>query len=216
MKKYLLCILSFTFLIQIQKGICQDYEFKEWSEADKIKANTAKNVKYFSDEEKKLIFLLNLMRINPTLFAETYVARFVKDSKMKITDDIKSLNTDLKASKSLKLFQPSENLTKASKFHAKDMGNKGKIGHNSSDGTNVFKRIKKYAKGNSMAENCSYGFDNNKALAIIMQLLIDEGVENHGHRKNFLNDMYNYIGISIYAHKKYGFNCVIDFSDRGD
>jgi uncharacterized protein YkwD len=60
-----------------------------------------------------------------------------------------------------------------------------------------------------MAENCDYG--NNKAFDIVMSLLIDEDVPSLGHRENILDPEYKYVGTSIQPHKRYDWNCVIDF-----
>ncbi len=94
------------------------------------------------------------------------------------------------------------------------MGKTGKIGHKSTDGTKTFVRIKRYAKGGYMGENCAYGPSD--PLAIVMQLLVDDGVPSLGHRKTILSSNYKFVGIAIEPHKKYGHNCVQDFSDTGD
>ena len=105
---------------------------------------------------------------------------------------------------------PDEGLYKASKYHAKDSGKKGIVGHTSSDGTSFSDRLPKYVKGwNRIAENCSYGY--NSAVDIVSQLLLDENVPSLGHRKSILNVELQYIGVSIQPHKKYRFNCVMDF-----
>jgi uncharacterized protein YkwD len=47
-----------------------------------------------------------------------------------------------------------------------------------------------------------------------MQLLIDDGIESLGHRKNILEPKYQWIGIAIEPHKTYRTNCVMDFAER--
>jgi hypothetical protein len=44
----------------------------QWTEYD-YKANTAKDVKYLNENEKEFFYYMNLVRLNPTLFADTYL-----------------------------------------------------------------------------------------------------------------------------------------------
>lgn len=60
-----------------------------------------------------------------------------------------------------------------------------------------------------VAENIYYG--RYTPEEIVMQLLIDEKIEDLGHRHNLLNPKYNSIGVSIKPHKKYEYNCVMSF-----
>jgi len=91
-------------------------------------------------------------------------------------------------------------------------GKTGSIGHSSSDGTPFSQRVRKKAKAAGMiAENCDYG--NQTALDSVIGLLIDDGIESLGHRKNILEPKFQWIGIAIEPHKKYGTNCVMDFAE---
>jgi uncharacterized protein YkwD len=73
-------------------------------------------------------------------------------------------------------------------------------------------RIERYGTwSGGIAENCSYGYGN--AMAIVKQLLIDEGVQSRGHRKNILKANSRFIGVSVKRHASYQFNCVQDFAD---
>jgi uncharacterized protein YkwD len=90
------------------------------------------------------------------------------------------------------------------------MGEKGKVGHTSSNGTTFENRIRKKVKSGMIAENCDYGYS--EPLDIVMSLLIDDGITNLGHRKNILNPSLNYVGIAIEKHKTYRTTCVMDFA----
>ena len=50
-----------------------DYS-NSYSKEDKINANTAINVIYLSNEEKKIFFYLNLVRNNPKVFLEKFLS----------------------------------------------------------------------------------------------------------------------------------------------
>ena len=91
------------------------------------------------------------------------------------------------------------------------MGKSGKAGHNTSSGKNFKSRIKTLTKTYSgIGENCDYREDDD-ALAIVFSLLIDKDVSDLGHRKNILHPKFQFVGVSIQPHKKYNYNCVMDF-----
>ncbi len=181
---------------------------KQWSPNVIARANTAQNASYMTDEEKRVIFLCNLARIDGKKFAETFLKAHVGNSS---NSYITSLYYDLNKTKNLHVYVPYRKLFDAAQYHAKDMGGKGIIGHDSSNGTSFSKRLRGYAKGGAIAENCSYG--NSDAVGIVIQLLIDQDVPSLGHRKNILSKTYKSIGVAIAPHKKWQYNCVQDFSD---
>ena len=159
-----------------------------FSDAEINKANTAKDATYLSDDEKLVIFYMNLARLDGEKFTEAYLS----DLKKSTNSYEKSLVEDLKNSKNKKMLIPNENLCKASRAHVNDIGPKGLVQHNSSDGTATFTRVKKYYKGGQMGENIQFGPSD--PLKIVRQLLIDQNTESLGHRKNILGDAYTRIG----------------------
>lgn len=178
------------------------------------KANTAANANYLSQAEKDVILYMNLARIDGQWFLEhiynkqsNFMMRFSASYRNSLVKELKSL-------KDVPVLNPAKGLTKSARYHAKDMGRTGATGHQSTDGTPTFKRIKKYAKGGYMAENCQYGWSD--AVEIVLDLLIDDGISSLGHRKNILNSKYIFVGVAIEPHKVYRVNCVQDFSDTGD
>ncbi len=173
--------------------------------------NTAQGVDYLSDEEQKVIYLMNVARHNGNQFIRSYLNSYVKEKGMQNNEYVKSLYRDLRKIRNLEPLKPSKSLTQAADYHALDMGKTGKIGHNSSDGTSPNKRIRRFFKGYTWGENCSYGYSD--AIGIVMQLLIDDGVSSLGHRKNILKKGFKYVGVSIEPHKQYRYNCVMDFAN---
>lgn len=168
--------------------------------------DTAREVDYMSEGEKDVVLFLNKVRHNPPLFAELYVKKRV--SKWAAA---RECYRQMRSMKPLPILQPSLALWKAARDHAKDLGKWGKSGHVGTDGSNLSQRVNLYGTWKSgISENCSYGF--NDPLAIILQLLIDDGVPSRGHRKNILAPGMRYIGTSIQLHAKYAFNCVQDFA----
>jgi len=182
-----------------------------WKKETLAAARTGDSVKYLTDEEKKVLLLVNLARLDGKSFITNVLDPFVKENSTPDNEYLRSLYTDLRATSGLKTFLPHEKLSKSAAFHANDMGTKGKTGHDSSDGTACFDRIRRYHSGGYMAENCDYGYSD--ALNIVLHLMIDDGVPSKGHRNSILSPNYKRVGISIKPHKVWSFNCVMDFSD---
>ena len=185
-----------------------------WTAEELAIANTAAQVDYLNDEEKKIVMLVNLARLDGTRYLQSYFMEYNATAytamRSSVNSYLKSLRKDLDQVRNLPMLQPDEGLCKAASFHARDTGKKGLVGHTSSDGTGFSKRLPKYVKGwNRLAENCSYGY--NEAAMIVGQLLLDENVPSLGHRKSIVNPELQYIGVSIQPHSQYGYNCVMDF-----
>ena len=197
-----IAITLFLLCIAVNVNFAQNV----WTPEMLEKANTGKNVDYLTAEEKSVIFYCNLVRMNPVLFANTYAKKYI-DSIKSNSSYAKSLIKTLNKTESLGVLYPSSKLYVIAKAHAIDCGNKGKVGHG-----NFKKRFEKYGADCNceVGENCDYGF--NKGLDIVMHLLIDEKVSNLAHRKNILEPKYKNSGVSIIKHKKYSWNCVIDYS----
>ena len=186
-----------------------------WSEAELARANTAKNSDNLSSEEKKTILLVNLARMDGKKYLQTFYQEYVKSTpynEMSSSSNnyVVSLKADLDKVKNLSMLLPDEGLYKAARYHAKDAGKNGLVGHDSSNGNSMSKRLPKHVQGWSrLAENCSYGYD--AAINIVGQLLQDDNVPSLGHRKNILDNRLEYIGVAIAPHTKYRYNCVMDF-----
>ncbi len=173
------------------------------------KANTASNFEYYSEEEKKVVFFMNLTRLDGHLFAETVLDAYVESNNTPNNAYLRSLYRDLRKTEGLPLLFPEEDLTSIAQGHANLSGKTGHTGHK-----NFNKRFEPFL-GNpytNVAENCSYG--HAQAIDIVITLLIDDGVKNLGHRKNTLNPEFNSVGVAIREHKRYRVNCVIDFGKR--
>mmetsp|Transcript_38478 Transcript_38478/g.39907 ORF Transcript_38478/g.39907 Transcript_38478/m.39907 type:complete len:275 (-) Transcript_38478:122-946(-) len=115
----------------------------------------------------------------------------------------------LKTTEPMPEFKRSPFLDQACKDHATDIGSRGLVNHDGSDGSNVSDRIERYAEWEgTCAENIDFG--SKEAINCLIDLLIDDGVEKRGHRKNLMNPAINYIGVASHAHKEYEICVVID------
>jgi Cysteine-rich secretory protein family. len=203
-------LVCFLFCLLGLEAYSQDLSL--WKKSTLDSANTAANVALLTPEEKKIYLLTNLARLDGKSFIKNVLDPFVKENDTDKDEYLESLYADLQTLGRLKPLMPNEKLHHSAAHHANDMGKNGKIGHESSDGTDLHTRIKRYHQGHTvLAENCSYGYDD--ALNIVMQLLIDDNRPEKKHRNVMLGKGFLHMGVSIKDHKAYGANCVMDFSD---
>jgi len=196
-----------------------------WTQEELDNANTARNTDYLNEEEKQIVFYMNLARTDGRKFFETYFQDFAdaynvdmqrysnyNDLKVNRKDKYyRGLQEDLMEIKDLPLFSPDETLTWIAQQHAKDLSKNNKAGHNSTDGRTVKDRISKFYPRRAMAENLAFGFS--KGLANVCMLLLDKNVPDLGHRKTILGTGYNLslVGVNIRTHPGYRYCAVIDF-----
>ena len=207
MKKvfFIALVLSAFFPLNAQEKINQSV-WDRWDPSSVIMANTAVNADYMTQEEKTVILITNLARLDGQLFSETFLDTYLADEEKNKYS--RSLYKDLKPVKNLPMLNPEQDLFEAARGHALKSGKNGQVGHQGFDSR--FKPLMK--KYNSVAENCAYGYE--KGIDIAIQLLIDKDVPSLGHRTNMLNPEYNSVGVSIEPHKTYKFNCVMDFGRK--
>jgi uncharacterized protein YkwD len=187
--------------------------------------NTAANAGYLSSLEKEIVYEINLFRSNPAKYSDDFIAPLSKKFKGKLLyypndkplltkEGAKAVNecvNELKKARPLSILYPNQPLSKAAADHAKDQSKSGKTGHYGSDGSTSRKRIERYGNWQvRIAENIAYG--GITARQIIIYLLIDDGVYDRGHRKNFLQPDLNLVGVAIGNHPVYNNMCVMDFA----
>lgn len=179
---------------------------------------------YLSSIESQVIAETNKVRTNPKSYIpiiESYRKRF-QGNKVKIGNNtflvtqegIKAVSealSFLKSQRPMGALSASRGMSLGAKDHVKDQGPKGSTGHNGSNGSSPFSRISKYGKWQTTAgENISYGPAT--AQDIVMQLIIDDGVPDRGHRKNIFNPNFKVSGVSFGNHAKYRKMCVITYA----
>ena len=202
--KSILTIFSFLFVV----SFIQTNAYSKWDAKDLETANTGKNISYLTDEEKRVITLINLARINPPLFAQTVLQNYIDSMSYKGSSYLNTLKKDLLGMKPVPVLYVSMDLFNIAEAHAVNMGNTGKVGHE-----NFEKRYAEIAKKYMMSgENCHYGSD--KAIKIVMSLLIDESKGDSPHRKNILQKDFTLIGVVIRPHKAKIWNCVQSFAGK--
>lgn len=179
-------------------------EFSEvWNDPKYQSCNTAIDASYMNDEEKKIIYILNLARAYPKLFCKTVLLQYpeyIDRSELADTACFKSLVNTMNLMKPLKPLLPDVRCFNSAWCHAYSSGQVPYDGHERTDSC----LATQYYNG----ECCDY--NNDKALDIVLSLLIDEGVETLGHRKICFT-AYRTIGVSIQPHLTWDTNTVLDF-----
>ncbi len=105
----------------------------------------------------------------------------------------------------------SDGLSHAALGHVLDQGSAGGIGHTGRDGSHSFDRISRYGQWQgAVGENIDYG--HRDARAIVVRLIVDEGVAGRKHRANIFHKTYRVAGIAAGPHARYGAMCVMDFA----
>ena len=197
--------ILFLFLLPGQL-LAQTTAWDRWDPEVVGELHTAVNSEFLNEEEKKVILFVNMARHDGPLFEDTFLKAYLLDTSVEMSKYVKSLIRDLKKTSNLQPLLLEEDLTSIAQGHATKTGKTGRVGHQGFE-----KRFDPFMGNpyNQVGENCSYGYD--KAIDIVLALLIDEGVTDVGHRKNMLNEDFNSAGVAIRPHKSYRVGCVIDF-----
>lgn len=101
---------------------------------------------------------------------------------------VESLIHDLENTPPLPILQPHEGIYKAAQKHANDLNANGwSLSHRGSDGSWPDDRITHFAPDMSYGnENLAGRFPEPSARQIVIDLLIDSGIQGYGHRYNIL------------------------------
>ena len=117
----------------------------------------------------------------------------------------------LKNLRPLQPFQWEDALAQSAQEHVDDIGPKGLLLYQSSDGTEPEDRITKYGEyKESLGENIDFG--PNDAMGVIISLTLDDGEEERPHRENLFKQDYQKVGIACGSHKTEFQMCVMDFA----
>jgi hypothetical protein len=176
-----------------------------WNAKVYNECNTAENVSYMTANEKQVIWILNMVRLNPKLFLTTVLLnpKNKKYQKKEFRNRyFKSLIEDFKIQQPNNDFLTPDSLMYASAYcHAYQSGQVGYIGHD---------RSFSGCQSSFYGECCEYG--NEEPIYMLLNLLIDEGISSLGHRKVCLKQEFQSVGVSMQPHKGYGINTVLDFN----
>ncbi len=165
--------------------------------ADADPMNTpAPGYTYMTRREYQMIEEVNTLRANPAGYIK-YVEDYVRDMRQngEFGNSIQTsqeLMEVLKNTKPLPVLTPIECLHAAAVLHAQDQKPTGDVNHQGTDGAMPWDRTQRA---------CSLLINGNENLVggpasirrAVLLLLIDDGIEGRGHRKNLLNPEWQYV-----------------------
>lgn len=106
----------------------------------------------------------------------------------------------------------SEGLSRAARDFVEEQGPTTETGHKGPTGSTLRDRLVKRGQPEStFGEVINYGPE--KPRWTVMQLLIDDGVPNRGHRKLIFDPSFHVAGAAIGPHRGYGAMTVVDMAD---
>ncbi len=117
----------------------------------------------------------------------------------------------LSRSKPLPPITWAEGLAAAAAELAEEQGGSGATGHTGRQSHGVRERIERHGKWDrKIGENIGYGPKG--ARNMVMQLIIDDGVPDRGHRINTFSTDFTTAGVACGPHPRFGSMCVVDFA----
>lgn len=176
-------------------------------------------------EEWSVLEELNLARTRPADYAshmEDHKRSFkgafvvlVDGVKVRTTEGLRAVDEAIGFLRSAAPAPPlsaSPPLVLSAREHVRDIGQRGVIGHTGGDGSQPWERILRYGTPmRTSGEVISFGVSS--ARAIVVQLIVDDGIPDRGHRTNVFNPSFRVAGIAIGPHARYGRACVVNFAD---
>ncbi len=186
--------------------------------------DTSTSTAFLKPVELEIINEINLARANPQQYAaylEKMRAYFVGNNyqppggrSYKCIEGVAALDDAiafLRAARPLPPLQPSQGMSLGVRDHLKDLGVSGSTGHKGSDGSLIDQRVNRYgAWANAIGENISY--TDETAREVVLNMIIDDGSPNRGHRKNIFNPTYRFAGVALGTRSERGNLCIIGFA----
>lgn len=178
----------------------------------------------FDSLAKEILTEINLVRSNPKSYIPKLerVRQFFKGKIFRHpaeipiethegVEGIENAIEFLENQQSIPELRPVNELAKAAKDHAIDLGSKGLSSHEGSDGSGISDRIEKYIEWDgAIAENLDFCYKF--AQNIVMNLIVDDGSEKKHQRSNLFDPTFKYVGIGCDKHKTFKYCTVVTFA----
>ncbi len=166
------------------------YSNNQTTNNDNPAVPTPTSASYMTNEELAMLDEINLVRSNPVGYIK-YIEAYKKDiqsgksfgSSLAVCDE---LIAELRTTPVLSVLKPLPCLYNAAKMHGLDQKQRGSTGHNGSDGSWPWDRVKRACTQLSDGNENLVGGPSSVREAVIL-LLVDDGIPSRGHRKTLLN-----------------------------
>ena len=184
------------------------------------------NEEDYAEKARNIFNLINKFRANPRELARhleklkkyldtsTNILSEPDKIQIQMVEGENVFNEAIDFLKNLRPLQPlqwDDCLAQSAQEHCDDIGPKGLLLYQSSDGTEPEDRITKYGNYiDSLGENIDFG--PNDAIGVIVSLTLDDGEEERPHRDNLFKNDYKKIGIACGPHQTEFQMCVMDLA----
>ena len=101
-------------------------------------------------------------------------------------------------------------LTRAAADHVSEQGRTGAVAHVGEDGSSPADRMRRQGRWTATGEAIAYGPE--RAEDVILQLIVDDGVPDRGHRRILFSPAYTLVGVACAPHPVWRTACVLDFA----
>jgi uncharacterized protein YkwD len=161
-----------------------------------------------------VLYELNLARTQPQTYAQALEDAADRSRASGAYDDPAAYQEAvhfLRRQPALPPLDADRTLADAALSHASFQGREGGFGHQGPGGETLGERLRRHgAFAMLMAEDISYGYASPRE--VVLQLIVDSGVPNRGHRGNIFNPAFREAGVACGPHRLYGAMCVVDFT----
>jgi uncharacterized protein YkwD len=174
---------------------------------------------------KQVLAEINLARTEPRTYADffrvfrsQFRGKFYvlpgSATRIQTSEGVAAVDEAIKFLSRLKPQPPltwSDGLAAAAAELAEEQGRSGATGHTGRQRHGMRERIERHGKWKGqIGENIGYGPKG--ARNLVMQLIIDDGVPDRGHRINTFSTAFNTAGVACGTHPRFGSMCVVDFA----
>lgn len=166
---------------------------------------------FAGDFESQVIAEMNLARTQPQAYAGIVAASASTHRGPEGQSAVDEAVRFLRRARPLSALRESDGIAEAAQDHVDDQGSRAARGHTGSDRSTPWDRMARYgAWSGRSGENIHYGRAG--ARAVVVALIIDDGVRGRGHRKNIFSSAFTVAGVATGGHARYGRMCVIDYA----
>ncbi|MEO1435134.1 MAG: CAP domain-containing protein [Bacteroidota bacterium] len=180
--------------------------------------NTAQDVDYLTEVEKRMVLEVNFVRAYPNVYADI-VANYLEEASKTWPyldkDEYEAgveLIEELRSQAPASILQPKRCVYNAAKKHGQFSKQRGFFSHTGSRDSSPWERIEEACPDVATGNENGAGNSAEDPRLPVIALLLDAGITNRGHRYNMLNPKWKYIGVFRYTDVKYGYYWVQNFA----